>query len=147
MCWRRFGGLGPSGWSSATATASRTHGTARAPSRPLPHEAVLLADAGLVLEPDLDGLARREAAQMGSQRGRKVFFKRLDRARILGRVTRASTHMREAKRLEELADCTFVIGDPEPLDNDALQVDPTPAHHTVQGWSGPVATSLAISTR
>src|SRR3954471_21406131 len=42
--------------------------------RPLPHEAVLLADAGLVLEPDLDGLARREAAQMGSQRGRKVFL-------------------------------------------------------------------------
>src|SRR3954468_19756559 len=34
----------------------------RSAPRPLPHEAVLLADAGLVLEPDLDGLARREAA-------------------------------------------------------------------------------------
>src|SRR3954454_13570398 len=30
----------------------------RSAPRPLPHEAVLLADAGLVLEPDLDGLAR-----------------------------------------------------------------------------------------
>jgi hypothetical protein len=46
----------------------------RSAPRPLPHEAVLLADAGLVLEPDLDGLARRDAAQMGSQRGRKVFL-------------------------------------------------------------------------
>src|SRR3954462_11219921 len=69
--------------------------------------------------------------------GRAIRFKRLDRARILGRVTRASTHMREAKRLEELADCTFVVGDPEPLENDALQVDPTPAHHTVQGLVRP----------
>ena len=41
---------------------------------PLPHEAVLLADPRLVLEPDLDGLARREAAQMGFQRGREVFL-------------------------------------------------------------------------
>jgi hypothetical protein len=41
---------------------------------PLPHEAVLLADAGLVLEPDLDGFASRDAGEMGSQRGREVFL-------------------------------------------------------------------------
>src|SRR5215204_4347923 len=45
----------------------------RSALRPLPHEAVLLADAGLVLEPDLDGLAGRHPAQMGSQRGREVY--------------------------------------------------------------------------
>ena len=47
---------------------------ARSAARPLPHDPVLLTDAGLVLEPDLDGLARREIDQVGLQRGREVFL-------------------------------------------------------------------------
>jgi hypothetical protein len=51
-------------------------GLARARSAfcPLPHEAILLADPCLVLEPDLDGFSRCDAGQMGPQRGRKVFL-------------------------------------------------------------------------
>ena len=41
---------------------------------PLAYEAVLLADAGLVLEPDLDGLAGRDAGQMGAQGDGEVFL-------------------------------------------------------------------------
>jgi hypothetical protein len=40
----------------------------------LPHEAILLADPGLVLEPDLDGFSRCDAGQMGPQRVREVFL-------------------------------------------------------------------------
>jgi hypothetical protein len=40
----------------------------------LPHQAILLADAGLVLEPDLDRLAGCYVAQVGSQRGGEVFL-------------------------------------------------------------------------
>src|SRR5918994_6132590 len=55
------------------ALVGRLAGPRSAP-RPLPHEAVLLADAGLVLEPDLDGLAGREVSDVGLQRGRAVFL-------------------------------------------------------------------------
>ncbi len=37
---------------------------------PLTHEAVLLADAGLILKPDLDRRRRRQAVEMGAQRAR-----------------------------------------------------------------------------
>jgi hypothetical protein len=50
-------------------------GWPRSASGPLPDAPILLADASLVLEPDLDGLARREACQMGAQCGREVFLK------------------------------------------------------------------------
>jgi hypothetical protein len=40
----------------------------------LAHEAVLLADAGLVLEPDLDGLAPGHVGKMGAQRRREVLW-------------------------------------------------------------------------
>ena len=43
--------------------------------RPLPHKAILLADPGLVLEPDLDGLSRCEVTQMGSQCAGEIFLK------------------------------------------------------------------------
>src|SRR5947208_15578764 len=51
-------------------------GLARARSAfcPLPHEAILLADPRLVLEPDLDGFSRCDAGQMDPQRGREVFL-------------------------------------------------------------------------
>jgi hypothetical protein len=42
---------------------------------PLTHEAVFLADAGLILEPDLDRRRRRQAIEMGAQRAREVFLK------------------------------------------------------------------------
>ena len=41
--------------------------------RPLPHQAVLLADARFVLEPDLDRLLRH-LGEVGSQNGREVFL-------------------------------------------------------------------------
>jgi hypothetical protein len=46
----------------------------RSTPRPLPHEAVLLADPRLVLEPDLDGLAGREVSDVGLQRGRAILL-------------------------------------------------------------------------
>ena len=46
----------------------------RSSSCPLPYEAVLLADPRLVLEPDLDGLALRNASQVGAQRSGEVFL-------------------------------------------------------------------------
>jgi hypothetical protein len=46
----------------------------RAASCPLPDQAVLPADAGFVLEPDLDGLAAGYPADMGFERAREVFL-------------------------------------------------------------------------
>ena len=43
--------------------------------RPLPDAAVLLADARLVLEPDLDGSAVRYAAEMRREEAGEVFLK------------------------------------------------------------------------
>ena len=42
--------------------------------RPLPREAVLLADPRLVLEPDLDLLLARHPRKVGSERAREVFL-------------------------------------------------------------------------
>src|SRR3954469_16742230 len=47
---------------------------ARGAPRPLPHEAVLLADAGFVLEPDLDRLALRQAGAVSVQRRGEVLW-------------------------------------------------------------------------
>ena len=41
---------------------------------PLPNEAVLLADPGLVLEPDLDRRRLRQAVEMSLQRAREVLW-------------------------------------------------------------------------
>jgi hypothetical protein len=46
----------------------------RATPGPLPDNAVLLADAGLVLEPDLEGRLLRQIGQVGTQRAREVFL-------------------------------------------------------------------------
>src|SRR5215204_5392696 len=53
-------------WSCMASVAA--YGLARAAPRPLPYEAVLLADTGLVLEPDLDRLAFRQTGAMSVQR-------------------------------------------------------------------------------
>lgn len=54
------------------ALVGRLAGPSAAPC-PLPHDAVLLTDPSLVLEPDLDLLLARHARQMGSERAREVF--------------------------------------------------------------------------
>lgn len=41
-----------------------------------------------------------------------TFLERLDRARVLRRVTRAGADVREAERLQELADRALVTSDP-----------------------------------
>jgi len=46
----------------------------RSTPRPLAHEAVLLADAGFVLEPDFDGRSRRQIGEMRLQRLFEVFL-------------------------------------------------------------------------
>jgi len=46
----------------------------RSPPRPLPDEAVLLADARFVLEPDFDRRSRRKGGQMRLQRRLEVFL-------------------------------------------------------------------------
>jgi hypothetical protein len=46
----------------------------RAASRPLPDLAVLLADAGFVLEPDFDRRLFWQTIEMGVQRAREVFL-------------------------------------------------------------------------
>src|SRR5215212_2063539 len=46
----------------------------RAAPGPLPHDPVRLAQAHLILEPDLDRFARREVGEMRPQRGREVFL-------------------------------------------------------------------------
>lgn len=48
---------------------------ARSTTRPLPHDAVLLADAGFILEPDFDGRLRRQMSKMRVQRCFEVFLK------------------------------------------------------------------------
>src|SRR3974377_1827222 len=44
-------------------------------SGPLPNLAVLLANAGFVLKPDLDRRRLRQAVEMSAQRAREVFLK------------------------------------------------------------------------
>ena len=46
----------------------------RSAPRPLPHEAVFLADARFVLEPDFDRRLRRKGGQMRLQRRFEVFL-------------------------------------------------------------------------
>lgn len=49
-------------------------GRPRSPLRPLPDKSVLLADPGLVLEPDLDALAPCYGPEMRRERAGKVFL-------------------------------------------------------------------------
>src|SRR5271170_1021023 len=64
-----------------------------------------------------------------SARGK--FFKCLDDPPVLGRVARPGAYVGKAELLEKLANVTFVIVDAEPLGDDALEVDPSPAHDAV----------------
>ena len=66
----------PDGAEQIGALVALVGGLARpcAGSRPLAHQAVLLADACFVLEPDLNGRALRQMRRVRLQRGREVFL-------------------------------------------------------------------------
>ena len=98
---------------------------------PLPNLAVLLADPGLVLQTRFRpasspaGLRDEPSARAGS------FFKRLDDPLVLRRMARPCADVREAELLQKLSDIALVEVDAEPLGDDALEVDPPPAHDAV----------------
>jgi hypothetical protein len=61
----------------------------------------------------------------------RSFFERRDRLGLLAWMKRAGADVREADLLQDLADGALVIDDPEPLLDDALEIDPAPAHDTI----------------
>lgn len=72
-----------------------------------------MADAGLVLEPDLDRLALGQVGKVRAQLAREVFFIRLDDLAVLARMTRAGADVGEAEFLQQRPDVTLVIVDAE----------------------------------
>ena len=68
---------------------------------------------------------------MSLQRAREVFFESLDGPLVLSRMTRPGADVGEAEFLEELSDIARMKVDAEPLGDDALEVEPTPAHDPV----------------
>jgi hypothetical protein len=61
----------------------------------------------------------------------KVFFKNLDDPFVLSRMAGPRADVGEAKFLQQLPDMARTKVDAEPLGDDALEVDPTLAHHAV----------------
>ena len=59
------------------------------------------------------------------------FFECRDDLAILLGMFGTGADMGEPERLEQLADGPLMIGDAEPFLDDALKIDPAPAHHTV----------------
>ncbi len=70
---------------------------ARALSRPQARQAILLAKACFVLEPDLHRRSRRQVSYMHLERVGEVFFKRLDDPLILPGMLRAGADMGKAQ--------------------------------------------------
>ena len=60
-----------------------------------------------------------------------TFFKRLDDPFVLRRVTGPRADVREAELLEKLSDIARMKLDAEPLGDDALEIDPPPAHDAI----------------
>src|SRR5258708_4832861 len=65
------------------------------------------------------------------RRGGPYVFESLDDPLVLSRMTGPRTDMGEAKLLQKLSDIARMKLDAEPLRNDALEVDPPPAHDAV----------------
>ena len=65
------------------------------------------------------------------QTGRAIRFERLDDPLVLSRMTRPGADVGEAELLQKLSDIAWVKVDAEPLGDDALEVDPPPAHDAV----------------
>ena len=60
-----------------------------------------------------------------------TFFESRNDPLVLSRMARPRAHVGEAELLEKLSDVALVEGDAEPLGDDALEVDPSPAHDAV----------------
>ena len=73
------------------------------------------------------------------------FFKRLDDPLVLRRMAGPRAHVGEAELLQKLSDIARVEVDAEPLGDDALEVDPPPAHDAVLLAIRPVSTISANS--
>lgn len=67
---------------------------------------------------------------------RAKFFERLDDLAILFRVTRTRADVREAERLQKLANRALVVLDPGALGDQRLEVNPPPAHHAMDRTVG-----------
>ena len=65
------------------------------------------------------------------KRGGPYVFERLDDPLVLSRMTRSGADVREVELLEALSDVARMKVDAEPLGNDPLEVDPSPAHDAV----------------
>jgi hypothetical protein len=65
------------------------------------------------------------------RRGGPYVFESLDDPLVLSRMTGPRTDVGEAELLQKLSDIARMKVDAEPLGNDALEVDPPPAHHAV----------------
>src|ERR1700727_482464 len=65
------------------------------------------------------------------RRGGPYVFESLDGPLVLSWMTGPRTDVGEAEFLEELSDITRMKVDAEPLGDDALEVEPTPAHDAV----------------
>jgi hypothetical protein len=59
------------------------------------------------------------------------FFESLDDLLVLGGVARPRADVGKAELLEKLADVALVIVDAEALGDDALKINPSPAHDAV----------------
>ena len=70
-------------------------------------------------------------SQTPCRRGGPYVFKPLDDPLVLSRMTGPCAHMREAELLQKLSDIARVKVDAEPLGDDPLEIDPTPAHNAV----------------
>ena len=61
-------------------------------------------------------------------------------------MARPGAHVGKAELLEQLADIALVIVDAEALGDDALKINPPPAHDAVDFPSGPLSTIFANSS-
>src|SRR6202453_5086809 len=71
------------------------------------------------------------SAQTPCRRGGPYVFERLDDPLVLRRMARPCAHVREADFVQKLADIAGMKVDAEPLGDNPLEVDPTPAHGTI----------------
>jgi hypothetical protein len=74
------------------------------------------------------GLPAGRSARWALSVTRKFFFELRHDPLILRRVARAGADVREAELVQDLADRALVVDHAEALADEALQVDPAPAH-------------------
>jgi hypothetical protein len=95
------------------------------------HEAVLLTDAGLILEPDFDRAAFWQIGQMGALSMKAKVFISCNRLGILGRMVWPRRDMREAEFAKKRPYIALAIIDAEPLGNDLLEINTPPTNDPV----------------